>query len=353
VDKQCLINNIEGDADFRRRELFEAHFSIPRRWPTPGGITMKMLYKESLMKVRYLLLVASTIVMFLACAGSREQVKKKPEITPNEISAVPELKEPLDAVALAKIRELKQNLVMNGVPGKWFDEQLQNETFQIHPTIDRYFQQSAEKQVDQDKKRDASWYFVRVGVDAKIEKGKRFIEAHSDIFKKAEARHGIHQELVAAIVGMETDFADHHERGKFYAFNSLVSQYIFTNRKKFSVGEITALYKFSRMTGRSPQYFTSSYAGAIGWGQFLPSSLVEFFIDVNGIPEDADPFSLDDTIFSVENYLHEHNLSGKNIDDYDARYKAVFAYNHSDIYVKAVLFIYDRLRDYFKRPNEY
>ena len=162
---------------------------------------MKMLYKESLMKVRYLLLVASTIVMFLACAGSREQVKKKPEITPNEISAVPELKEPLDAVALAKIRELKQNLVMNGVPGKWFDEQLQNETFQIHPTIDRYFQQSAEKQVDQDKKRDASWYFVRVGVDAKIEKGKRFIEAHSDIFKKAEARHGIHQELVAAIVG--------------------------------------------------------------------------------------------------------------------------------------------------------
>lgn len=313
------------------------------------------------MKVRYPLIVTSMIVMFLACAGSNEQMKKKPEIkadssadsisietkTPDEISTVPELKEPLDSVALAKTRELKQHLVMNGVPGEWFDEQLQHETFQIHSTIARYFQKSAEKQVDHDKKRDTSWYFTRLGVDAKIEKGKRFIEAHSDIFKKAEARHGIHQELIAAIVGIETNFANHYQRGKFYAFNSLVSQYIFTKRRKFAVREITALYKYSQKTGHPPQYFTSSYAGAIGWGQFIPSSLQAFFIDANGVHEDTDPFSLEDTIFSVENYLYEHNLSGKNIGDYDARYKAVFAYNHSDVYVKAVLFIYGGLRDYF------
>jgi len=309
---------------------------------------MKMLNKESLEKVKWLLVVASTIVIFLACARTSEQLKKPPEITPYKISTLPELKVPLDSDTLAKTKELKQHLVMNGIPGKWFDEQLQEGTFQIYPTIDRYFKNSAEKQVDHNRKRDPSWYFARLGVDAKIEKGKRFIEAHSDIFKKAEARHGIHQELVAAILGIETNFADHHERGKFYAFNSLVSQYIFTNRKKFAVDEITALYKFSRTTGRSPQYFTSSYAGAIGWGQFLPSSLLEFFINANGVPGDTDPFSLEDTIFSVENYLYGHNLSGKNINDYDAKYKAVFAYNHSDVYVQAVLFIYDGLRGYFR-----
>jgi membrane-bound lytic murein transglycosylase B len=330
------------------------------------------------MKARYKLIVASTIVMFLACAGSGEQMKKNPEIkvgsgteslpiktktpdaistipeladsfsietkTPDAISSVPELKEPLDSVVLAEIRELKQHLVMNGVPGEWFDKQLQHETFQIHSDIDRYFQKSAEKQVDHDKKRDASWYFARLGVDAKIKKGKKYIKAHSDAFKKAEARHGIRQELIAAIVGIETNFADHHQRGKFYAFNSLVSQYIFAKRMKFAIREIKALYIFSQKTGHPPQYFTSSYAGAIGWGQFIPSSLLTFFIDADGVHEDADPFSLEDTIFSVENYLHEYNLSGKNIDDYDARYKAVFAYNNSDIYVKAVLFIYDGLR---------
>ncbi|MBN1615085.1 MAG: lytic murein transglycosylase [Deltaproteobacteria bacterium] len=270
-----------------------------------------------------------------------------PEL-PDKAPAVPGSDESLDSVALSKTGELKQRLVMNGVPGEWFDEQLQHETFEIYANIDRYFQKSAEKQVDHDKKHDASWYFARLDVDAKIEKGKKFMEAHNDIFKKAEARHGIHRELIAAIVGVETNFADHHQRGKFYAFNSLVSQYVFTNRKKFAVRELTALYKFSHMTGRSPQYFTSSYAGAIGWGQFIPSSLLAFFIDANGVREDADPFSLEDTIFSVENYLYEHNLSGRNIDDYNARYKAVFAYNHSDIYVKAVLFVYDGLREYFR-----
>jgi len=322
---------------------------------------MKMLHKESLMRVRDILIIASTIAMFLACTGSSEQMTKNTEIKANssegsfsietkimdEISTVPGLKEPLDPVALANIRKLKQRLVRNVFPGEWFDKQLQHETFQIHPTIDRHFKQSAERQVDHDKQHDASWYFARLGVDNKIKKGKSFIEAHSDIFEKVEAKNGIHRELIAAIVGIETNFADAHQRGKFYAFNSLVSQYIFTKRKNFAVREITAFYKFSQKTGHPPPYFTSSYAGAIGMGQFIPSSLLAFFIDANAVPEDTDPFSIEDTILSVGNYLYKHNLSGKNIDDYDARYKAVFAYNHSDVYVRAVLFIYDCLRDDF------
>jgi membrane-bound lytic murein transglycosylase B len=242
---------------------------------------------------------------------------------------------------------LKQRLAANGVPEEWFDEQTRHESFRVHSSIARYFQKAAEKQVDYDKQRDREWYFARLGVDAKIEKGKTFIETHRAIFDRAEAKHGIHKELIAAIIGIETNFADRHQRGSFYAFNSLVSQYIFTKRKKFAVREISALYKFSKKTGHPPQYFTSSYAGAIGWGQFIPSSLLAFFIDSNGIHEDTDPFSLEDTIFSVENYLYRHHLSGNNIYDRDARYKAVFAYNHSDIYVTAVLYIYEGLRDYF------
>jgi len=240
---------------------------------------------------------------------------------------------------------------MNGVPGEWFDEQLQQDTFRLHSNIDLYFQKSAEKQTDHEKKHDITWYFARLGVNAKIKKGESFIEERIELFNRAEAKHGIHKELIAAIIGVETNFADRHQRGNFYAFNSLVSQYIFTNRKKFAIREITALYKFSQRTGHRPQYFTSSYAGAIGWGQFIPSSLQSFFIDSNGINDDVDPFDIEDTIFSVENYLYRNNLTGENIDDYNSKYKAVFAYNHSDVYVKAVLYIYDGLRDYFSQTK--
>lgn len=327
----------------RRMECFEQ------------SIFEKMI-KKLLIQMRYPLIVVTAIFMLFACAGSKEQMKSISEIkvdSNTDLSLAPktkdvtELKQPLDRDTLSKIIELRCRLVMNGVPEEWFDKQLHHETFKIHPTIGHYFKKSAEKKVDHETKHSISWYFGRMGVDAKIEKGKRFVAEHSDIFENAEARHGIHRELIAAIIGFETNFADQHQRGDFYAFNSLVSQYIFTNRKGFAIREIIALYNFTQKTGYQPQYFTSSYAGAIGWGQFIPSSLVAFFIDANGVHEDMDPFSLEDTLFSVENYLYEHNLSGKNIDDYNAKYKAVLAYNHSDVYVKAVLYVYEGLRNYF------
>jgi membrane-bound lytic murein transglycosylase B len=314
------------------------------------GIEVLSSYEFYKMKFKYSLIIVSMVLMFLGCASNNEQIKKNQPIkakTNDEIPLSPELKENPESVFHVKIKELRQQLIMNGVPGEWFDKQMQNETFQIHSNINQYFQKSAEKQTDHDKKYDTPWYFKRIGVDAKIEKGKPFIEKHIVMFNRAEARHGIHKELIAAIIGIETNFADQQQRGKFYAFNSLVSQYIFTNRINFAVREITALYKFSQMTGHPPQYFTSSYAGAIGWGQFIPSSLMAFFIDSNSLDDDIDPFSIEDTIFSVENYLYKNKLSGENIDDYDSKYKAIFAYNHSDVYVKAVLYIYEGLRNYF------
>ena len=314
------------------------------------------------LRAEYLLVIILVVFMFPGCA-SHEQVRKDSpaemetfeivqaaQKTPGDIRGVEVNKESEPDVRM-KIEELKQQLLVNGVPGEWFDEQIHHDTFQFHPHIGNYFRRAAERQIDHEKKYDVSWYFALINVDARIEKGKTFIEKHISTFEKAEARHGIDKELIAAIIGIETTFADHLQRGKFYAFNSLVSQYLFTNRKKFAVREITSLYKFSQITGQQPQYFTSSYAGAIGWGQFIPSSLLAYFIDTDGIDNDIDPFSIEDTIISVENYLYKNNLTGKNIHDYDSKYKAVFAYNHSDVYVKAVLYIYDGLRDYFRLPR--
>ncbi len=280
------------------------------------------------MNLKLSIIAVSVVFLFIGCASENVRVKNIPE-----------------SVINLRIHELKQKLAANGVPNEWFDDQIDHYAFRFHPNMDQYFRKSAEKQTDRDKKRTVEWYFARLGVDAKIEKGKPFVEDHSDVLKRAEAKHGIHKELIAAIIGMETNFAEHRYRGKFYAFNSLVSQYIFADRKKFAVREIAALYRFSRKTDQSPWYFKSSYAGAIGWGQFIPSSLLFFFVDEHGINDDIDPFSIEDTIFSIENYLHKNGLSGENMNNRNSRYKAVYAYNHSDAYVQAVLHIYDGLRN--------
>jgi membrane-bound lytic murein transglycosylase B len=314
---------------------------------------------DALHKRKFLncLIICSVLLILSGCVSHHLQTKNVEPLQPlqekqqdEDHSAVdpPEEKPPPPT----EMEELKQRLAANGVPVKWFDAQIQHESFRLHSEIGQRFQKSAEKQIDHDKKFDVSWYFKLMNVDARIKQGTIFIKDHLDILTGAEAKHGIHKELIAAIIGIETNFADNRQRGEYQAFNALVSQYLYTGRQNFAVRELTALYKFSMQTGHPTSYFTSSYAGAIGWGQFIPSSLLAFFVDSNGIDSDMDPFSIEDAIFSVENYLHANHLSGENIGNYNSKYKAVFAYNHSDIYVKAVLYIYDGLYRYFNLPQK-
>ncbi len=357
-----------GTTNFRNRERVTMTPVIPQSMhcnASPKRIDKAVHYRldNFIMNTIRSILIAFLILFLGSCASQQGIIQKKPagakkppaktvrvEDRRADRAAKPDsdmMTEPEEDIVPVKIRELRGLLIANGVPGNWFDDQIRQDTFQIHYDIGQYFQKSAEKLIDQDKQYDASWYFARLDVDEKIEKGKAFIEKHSDLLKRAEAKNGIHKELIAAIIGIETNFADRHQRGKFYAFNALVSQYIFTRRSKFAIREITSLYQFAQKTGQPTHYFTSSYAGAIGWGQFIPSSLQSFFIDSNGFNNDIDPFSVEDTIFSVENYLFKHKLSGENIHNDASKYRAVFSYNRSDVYVKAVLYIYEGLRNYF------
>src|SRR5581483_4274276 len=72
-----------------------------------------------------------------------------------------------------------------------------------------------------------------------------------------------------------------------------------------------------------------SSAGAIGWMQFMPSTWLRWGTDANGDGV-ADPWNAEDAVFSAARYLAAAG-GASNI------YRAVFAYNHADWYVREVL----------------
>ena len=72
-----------------------------------------------------------------------------------------------------------------------------------------------------------------------------------------------------------------------------------------------------------------SSAGAIGWMQFMPDTWLRWGTDANGDGV-ADPWNPDDAIFSAARYLA---AAGGTTD----LYRAVYAYNHADWYVREVL----------------
>jgi hypothetical protein len=72
-----------------------------------------------------------------------------------------------------------------------------------------------------------------------------------------------------------------------------------------------------------------SSAGAVGWMQFMPATWLTYGVDANG-DGIKDPFNPVDAIFAAARYLRAAGA------DTDIR-SAVFAYNHADWYVDAVL----------------
>ena len=72
-----------------------------------------------------------------------------------------------------------------------------------------------------------------------------------------------------------------------------------------------------------------SYAGALGWMQFMPPTWKMYGVDANRDGE-KDPYNPVDAIFAAARYLRAAGA------DTDLR-KAIFAYNHADWYVDSVL----------------
>jgi len=243
-----------------------------------------------------------------------------------------------------KINVLKIDLVKNGIPEEWIDENINDSRFQIYYELEELYKKMPENLV-KNKEKDFDWYKNKFGLEEKIILGKKFINNNKEILNKIENKNGIHYELIVSILGMETNYGDKRYIGKYYVFPIIVSHYIlFESKKKFALRELISLYNFCIKTGKSTYNFQGSYSGATGFAQFIPSSLSYYFIDYNNIDSDIDVYSFDDALSSIENYLFQNRLSRKNIEIHNERLNAVLKYNHSSAYADAVLYIYNELR---------
>jgi membrane-bound lytic murein transglycosylase B len=251
----------------------------------------------------------------------------------------------IPAKYLKDIVNLGKSLSDMGIPSLWFKNNVESPDFKIYFNIGDYFGNMAEYRARK-KKLDYETYKNNLGIDLKVAGGEKFIKKNFDLLNRIQMKNGIDLELISAIIGIETDFANTRQKGYFNIFDTLVSQYlVMDNRKQFAVTELYYLYKFSVKSGKASGYFVGSFAGASGWGQFIPSSLYNYFVDSNNMDSDMDIYALDDTLFSIENYLFKAGLNKDSISSRDKLYSAIYTYNRSDFYVRAVIYIYDKLKE--------
>jgi len=140
--------------------------------------------------------------------------------------------------------------------------------------------------------------------DKRINKGISFLNKYSSTFKKVEQTYGVPAEYIAAIIGIESVYG--RNVGKYPVFDTLTTLAFEKNRRnKFFTKELKKFIRLSYKHKINPKNVKGSYAGAIGLGQFMPSSYEAYGVDFNkdGKVSLQDP---QDAIASIANYLKEN-----------------------------------------------
>lgn len=141
--------------------------------------------------------------------------------------------------------------------------------------------------------------------DWRIERGLEFWTQHQSVLEKVSQDTGVPAEMIVAIIGVETGYGRY--TGRYAVMDALATlAFDYPPRQAFFRKELEQLLLLVRENQIDPMVLKGSYAGAMGLGQFMPSSYRHYAADYEGDGL-ADIWNNPaDAIASVANYFVRH-----------------------------------------------
>ncbi len=199
--------------------------------------------------------------------------------------------------------------------------------------------------------------------DRAVRRCEEFIETYGKYLRKTEEKQGIPKQIIAALIWVETKFgtqlgkhninevffylamADHPDLIKIsldelkrkdpvkYKTHKLKVRKRSKDKAQWALKEIKALDEMFRKKPEMVKSIKSSFAGAFGIPQFIPSSYLKWAKSATEgqIP---DLYKLDDAIESVGYYLKTNGWKKNNG---KAQRNAIYHYNNADGYVDVIM----------------
>jgi len=154
-------------------------------------------------------------------------------------------------------------------------------------------------------------YRARFVEPTRIAAGVAFWNEHELALQRAQEQYGVPAEIIVGILGVETIYG--RNTGNFRVIDTLTTlafAYPPTPNREarmaFFRGELESALLIARDSNIDPFSLLGSYAGAIGWPQFMPSSVREYAVDFDGTGKIDLRTSPIDAIGSVANFLKIH-----------------------------------------------
>jgi membrane-bound lytic murein transglycosylase B len=142
--------------------------------------------------------------------------------------------------------------------------------------------------------------------DRRITDGVAFYRDNRELLERVETTFGVPAQILVAILGVETNYG--HTPTRYRVLDALTTlAFYYPPRADFFKSELAQLFLLhSASFPYDIDDLMGSYAGAMGWGQFMPSSIAQFARDGDGDGKIDLWNSLPDVCQSVANYFVAH-----------------------------------------------
>lgn len=139
---------------------------------------------------------------------------------------------------------------------------------------------------------------------AMLEKGSSFWSRHARALDQASKKYGVPPEYIVAIIGIETRWGGY--MGTHRIIDALATlAFDYPRRADYFQGELAQYLLMAEDQGFDPLQPVGSFAGAMGLGQFMPSSWHDYAVDFDGDGR-RDLWDPEDAIGSVAHYFDAH-----------------------------------------------
>lgn len=162
----------------------------------------------------------------------------------------------------------------------------------------------------------------------RLDAGVAFWAEHETALARAEDQYGVPAEVIVGIIGVETFYG--RITGGFKVLDALATlAFDFptahpraAERQAFFRSELAEFLKLCRENGLDADGVRGSYAGALGWPQFMPGSWRQHAVDFDGDGRVDLIASPADAIGSVAHYLSEYGWKPGEATHYSVRIPA-------------------------------
>ena len=152
--------------------------------------------------------------------------------------------------------------------------------------------------------RSPAVYFNENNIRSIVGTGRKLAAKHKNLLARIEKEYGVPGRFLLAIWGRESAFGRVSIPNN--AFQVLATKAFMSTRKELFRKEVLAALTIVERGYASPQRMKSSWAGAMGQPQFLPSSYLEYAVDFDGDGKRNIWSSTADTLASIANYLRAY-----------------------------------------------